>query len=253
MTVQLSATTGARPARTSRTRSTRTGAAARAYDRRTARAAAARGAGSHTRSARSVALAARVPFVALVIGLLSVGLVVTLLLTTKAAEGSYQLSDAREYNQSLTEQKAALERDVAAANSAPQLAQEAAALGMVPAVDPARLVVHDDGSVEVVGTPKPAEGAPVAPLDRPAAVSSGANVGTATSRSAPVAPSTRGDDRRGGTENSRAATDTRAADTRAANDTDVAAREGQLVPVSPAAPQSADPRSAERPAESASR
>ncbi|XGU22003.1 hypothetical protein ACETU7_07275 [Rhodococcus sp. 3Y1] len=66
----------------------------------------------------------------------------TLLLTTRAAEDSYQLSDARAYNQSLVEQKAALERDFQSRNSAPELANQASALGMVPAKDPARLVVH---------------------------------------------------------------------------------------------------------------
>jgi hypothetical protein len=111
-----------------------------------------------------------VPFVASVIGLLSIGLAVTLLLTTRAAEDSYQLSDARAYNQSLVEQKAALERDFQSRNSAPELANQASALGMVPAKDPARLVVHPDGSVEVVGTPTPATAGAMPPLDAPTSV-----------------------------------------------------------------------------------
>ncbi|NLG54726.1 MAG: hypothetical protein GX542_03620 [Rhodococcus sp.] len=111
-------------------------------------------------------MAARVPFVATIIGMLTLGLAVTLLLTTRAAEDSYQLSAARSHNQSLAEQRAALGRDVQTANSAPRLAEAATALGLVPAVDPARLVVHPDGSVEVVGTPIPAAGTPVPPLDR---------------------------------------------------------------------------------------
>ena len=125
----------------------KSGAAQRAYDKRTARAAGRTGtvaAAGPSISPRAM-LKGRVPFVASVIGLLSIGLAVTLLLTTRAAEDSYQLSDARAYNQSLVEQKAALERDFQSRNSAPELANQASALGMVPAKDPARLVVHPDG------------------------------------------------------------------------------------------------------------
>lgn len=145
------------------------GAAQRAYEKRTARAAGrtvSAGAAGAKRP-RGGILKGRIPFVASVIGLLSVGLAITLLLTTRAAEDSYQLSDAREYNQSLIEQKAALERDFQTRNSAPELANQASALGMVPAKDPARLVVGPDGSVEVVGTPTPATPGAMPPLDAP--------------------------------------------------------------------------------------
>lgn len=150
----------------------KSGAAQRAYEKRTARAAgrtSASSAAGSTLSRRGV-LKARIPFVASVIGLLSIGLAVTLLLTTRSAEDSYQLSDARAYNQSLIEQKAALERDFQTHNSAPELANQASALGMVPAKDPARLVVHPDGSVEVVGTPAPATAGAMPPLDAPTSV-----------------------------------------------------------------------------------
>ncbi|AOW92838.1 hypothetical protein BFN03_09540 [Rhodococcus sp. WMMA185] len=160
MTIQVSSTT-TRPARTEK----RSGAAERAYKKRTQRASARGGSGDAAPGRNRTALAARIPFVAAIIGLLGVGLVVTLLLTTRSAEDSYQLSAARAQNQALAQQKAALERDVETANSAPKLAEEAAKLGMVPAKDPARLVVHEDGSVEVVGTPAPASGSPVPPLD----------------------------------------------------------------------------------------
>ncbi|MFC8933920.1 hypothetical protein ACFT1A_17750 [Rhodococcus sp. NPDC057135] len=150
----------------------KSGAAQRAYEKRTARAAGRTGtaaAADPSISPRAM-LKGRVPFVASVIGLLSIGLAVTLLLTTRAAEDSYQLSDARAYNQSLVEQKAALERDFQSRNSAPELANQASALGMVPAKDPARLVVHPDGSVEVVGTPTPATAGAMPPLDAPTSV-----------------------------------------------------------------------------------
>lgn len=162
MTVEVRSTT-TRPAR-----ERRSGAATRAYRKRSARAAvdvSPPAQGSSVRS-RAGSVAARVPFVATIIAMLTLGLAVTLLLTTRAAEDSYQLSTARAHNQTLMEQRAALERDVQTANSAPRLADAAAGLGLVPAVDPARLVVHVDGSVEVVGTPVPAAGSPVPPLDR---------------------------------------------------------------------------------------
>ncbi|MBD0322928.1 MAG: hypothetical protein ICV72_06005 [Aldersonia sp.] len=105
--------------------------------------------------------AARIPFVATLFGLLGCGLALTLLLTTRAAEDSYELSAARADNQRLSEEKATLQRDVETADSAPDLAAKARNLGMIPAKDPARLVVGPDGGVVVVGTPTPAQGAPV--------------------------------------------------------------------------------------------
>ncbi|MFZ2172870.1 MAG: hypothetical protein WAW17_02325, partial [Rhodococcus sp. (in: high G+C Gram-positive bacteria)] len=136
--------------------------------------------------------------------------------TTRSAEDSYQLSAARAHNQSLTEQKAALERDVETANSAPELAEEAAKLGMVPANDPARLVVHPDGNVEVVGKPAPASGTPVPPLDAAAPTTRAGNaVATAPNRGitaqAPRATPPSG------------------------NGTEIQARGEQLVPVMPSA------------------
>lgn len=147
----------------------RSGAAQRAYDKRMARTVGRTSTGSESgfSTSRTGEFKARIPFVASIIGLFSIGLAVTLLLTTRSAEDSYQLSDARAFNQSLVEQKAALERDYQSRNSAPELANAANALGMVPAKDPARLVVHPDGTVEVVGTPAPASEAPMPPLDAP--------------------------------------------------------------------------------------
>ncbi|ORI13602.1 hypothetical protein BJI47_21920 [Rhodococcus sp. 1168] len=112
-------------------------------------------------------MTARIPFVALIIGLLSLGLGLTLLLTTRSAGDSYDLSDAKAYNEGLVQERASLQRDVELADSAPELARRAAEMGMVPAGNVARLVVAPDGSVQVIGTPAPAEGEPVAPLDPP--------------------------------------------------------------------------------------
>ncbi|OBI52200.1 hypothetical protein A5707_12395 [Mycobacterium kyorinense] len=110
-------------------------------------------------------LAAKVPFVVLVIGSLGAGLGVTLWLSTDSAERSYQLGAARQTNQLLQQQKEALERDVLEAQAAPALAEEARSLGMIPTKDTAHLIQDQTGAWVVVGTPKPAEGAPPPPLN----------------------------------------------------------------------------------------
>ena len=110
-------------------------------------------------------LAAKVPFVVLVIGALGVGLGLTLWLSTASAERSYQLSHAREKNRLLLQQKEALERDVREAESAPALAEAARKQGMIPTRDTAHLVQDPSGNWMVVGTPKPADGVPPPPLN----------------------------------------------------------------------------------------
>jgi hypothetical protein len=110
-------------------------------------------------------LIARVPFVALVIAALGFGLGVTLWLSTGSAERSYQLGHARQTTQGLLQRKEALERDVLEAQAAPALAEAARNLGMIPSRDTAHLVQDPTGSWTVVGTPKPAEGAPPPPMN----------------------------------------------------------------------------------------
>lgn len=110
-------------------------------------------------------LAAKVPFVVLVIGALGTGLGITLWLSTDSAERSYQLGNARAKNQVLQQQKEALERDVLQEQAAPALAEAARKLGMIPTRDTAHLIQDPAGSWVVVGTPKPAEGAPPPPLN----------------------------------------------------------------------------------------
>jgi len=110
-------------------------------------------------------LAAKVPFVVLVIGSLGAGLGVTLWLSTAAAERSYQLGSARQRTQLLQQQKEALERDVLQAQSAPELAEAARGLGMIPTRDTAHLIQDPAGNWVVVGTPKPAQGVPPPPLN----------------------------------------------------------------------------------------
>jgi hypothetical protein len=110
-------------------------------------------------------LLTRIPFVVLVIGSLALGLGITLWLSTDSAQRSYQLSTARALNDALAQQKEALERDVLEAESAPALADAARNLGMIPSRDTAHLVQDPAGNWVVVGTPKPAEGAPPPPLN----------------------------------------------------------------------------------------
>jgi hypothetical protein len=110
-------------------------------------------------------LAAKVPFVVLVIGSLGAGLGVTLWLSTDSAERSYQLGNARAKNQILQQQKEALERDVLEAEAAPALAEAARGLGMIPTRDTAHLIQDPAGNWVVVGTPKPAQGIPPPPLN----------------------------------------------------------------------------------------
>ena len=110
-------------------------------------------------------LAAKVPFVVLVIGSLGAGLGLTLWLSTDSAERSYQLSTARQQNRLLQEQKEALQRDVLEAQSAPALAEAARGLGMIPTRDTAHLIQDPTGNWMVVGTPKPAQGVSPPPLN----------------------------------------------------------------------------------------
>ncbi|WP_228000894.1 hypothetical protein [Nocardia australiensis] len=142
----------------------KSGAAQRAYARRRVRAEQLDDTPKLPRQ-RVSGMATRIPFVVAIIALLGCGLAVTLLLTTRAAEDSYQLGDARTVNRKLSEERAALQREVEAADSAPELAARARELGMIPAKDPARIVVAPDGTVIVVGKPTPAEGPPVPPLN----------------------------------------------------------------------------------------
>ncbi|MGH3915413.1 MAG: FtsB family cell division protein [Pseudonocardiaceae bacterium] len=161
---------GAGPART------RSAAVARAYARRAQRNGALHSAG------RTPTAAHRAPFVVLVMVLLSAALVATLWLSTAAAADSYRLQNARESARDLTERSEQLGREVATLETAPELARRALELGMVPAGDPARLVVGPGGAVTVIGEPKVATApsaaipAEVDPASAPPALSPQATV-----------------------------------------------------------------------------
>ena len=107
----------------------------------------------------------RVPFVIGVIGLLAVGLAATLWLATRSTEDASTLSAMRWHNRELQQEQERLERDMERGQSVTELARRAGDLGMVPARDVAKLVPQPDGSVQVVGQLKPAEGGPERPLE----------------------------------------------------------------------------------------
>ncbi|GAA3038092.1 hypothetical protein GCM10010528_18330 [Gordonia defluvii] len=98
------------------------------------------------------------PFAVPVIGLVAAGLIATLWLSTRAAQDSYELTVAKVAHQSLVDKRDALKRTYESADSAPELSDKAARLGLVPARNSARLVVGDNGRVNVRGTPAPAAG-----------------------------------------------------------------------------------------------
>jgi len=102
----------------------------------------------------------------LVMALLAMALVATLWLSTAATADSYHLESTRKAVRNLTERSEGLSRAVATLETAPELARRARELGMVPAGDPARLIVGSDGNVILVGEPRRA----VAPAPPPAPV-----------------------------------------------------------------------------------
>ena len=213
----------------------RSGAALRAYERRQQRASI------HTSDSARVsvagvrpaldgsAIAARIPFVALIIGLLVIGLGVTLLLTTRSAGDSYDLSAAKAVNAELAQQRASLQKDVELAESAPELARRAAELGMVPAKNPARLIVAPDGGVQVVGTPAPADGTPVAPLDPVSSAAAGEGTVANPSTQSPQQQTPRSASQPNRTSGT---IDTRAATPNSSNGAGNTALAEQLVPMS---------------------
>jgi hypothetical protein len=138
----------------------RSAAAERAYARRAQRAERATGVTPAVRQERKPGSASRVTFVVLVMVLLIGGVVATLWFSTQATADAYRLEQAKKQTQELAQHVADLQRQVAERDSAPALGQRAMQLGMVPAGDPAHLVVGPDGTVTVIGTPSAAHAPP---------------------------------------------------------------------------------------------
>lgn len=151
-------------------RPTRSRAAQRAIDRHSKRIAAQergsrRGSVSEpvveASRARRIGLSerlSRIPFVIPVLLVLAFGLGLSLWLSTKAAQDSYQIGIARQQNQELLDRTDALKRSFESGNSAPELSDAAGALGLVVDQNPARMVIGADGKPHIVGDPEPATG-----------------------------------------------------------------------------------------------
>ncbi len=108
--------------------------------------------------------APRVPFAVLVVTLIAGGMGLLLLLNTASAANEVRRHDLAAQDAGVAAQVQELENEVAASSAPGNLAQAAAALGMVPAGNPAFLVVGADGKVRVMGHPAPVSGAAVAKI-----------------------------------------------------------------------------------------
>lgn len=113
--------------------------------------------------------AARVPFALLVGGLAVGGLCALLGLNTASAANELARHDLAVKDAGIAAQVQQLQNDVAASAAPNNLAAAAAALGMVPAGNPAFIEVGADGRVRVLGSAAPASAAPLPPPATPAA------------------------------------------------------------------------------------
>jgi cell division protein FtsB len=150
------------PDRTPGTRG-RSAAAERAYARRAQRTERATGVAPTVKAERRPGSAGRATFVVLVMVLLVGGVVATLWFSTQATADAYRLEQAKKATSELSARVAQLQQQVDEQDSAPALGARARQLGMVPAGDPAHLVVGPDGSVALVGTPSVARTPPPPP------------------------------------------------------------------------------------------
>lgn len=144
----------------------RSAAAERAYARRAGRAPGGRPRDARDKTERKGGSASRVSFVVLVMGLLVVGVVATLWLSTQSTADSVQLAQINKNTQILAAKVQQLQQLIAQGESPDQIAAAAQRLGMVPAGNLAHIVVGPNGQITVVGTPSAATApAPPPPPD----------------------------------------------------------------------------------------
>jgi hypothetical protein len=93
-----------------------------------------------------------VPFALLVTGLILGGLVLLLVLNTFSAANELRRHDLATRDASVAAQVVELQNEVANSAAPANVAAAAIALGMVPAGNPAFLVIGTDGSVQVMGS-----------------------------------------------------------------------------------------------------
>jgi len=109
--------------------------------------------------------AAKAPFVAVVVGILAVGLLGLLLLNTVLAQDAFRLHHLQVQGHLLADQEQQLQRDVERLQSPASLAARATALGMVPGGPPAFLRLADGkvlGAAVPAAVPAPVAAAPAA-------------------------------------------------------------------------------------------
>lgn len=116
-------------------------------------------------------LAARVPFVVVLLLVIGAGVGGTLLLSAQTTQDTYDLKNARDANVELVERMESLQASNERARSAEVLAQRAEQLGMVGVASAPVLTRGSDGVLEIVGEPVAELGAPIKPL-QPAPVAS---------------------------------------------------------------------------------
>lgn len=116
-------------------------------------------------------LAARVPFVVVLLLVIGAGVGGTLLLSAQTTQDTYDLKNARDANVELVERMESLQASNERARSAEVLAQRAEKLGMVGVASAPILTRGSDGVLEIVGEPVAKLGAPIKPL-QPAPVAS---------------------------------------------------------------------------------
>jgi hypothetical protein len=127
----------------------------------------------------------------LITGLLVGGMSLLLLLNTASAANEVRRHDIAAQDDSVAAQVQELANEVAASAAPQNLAQAAAGLGMVPALNPAFLVVAGNGAVKVMGSAAPASAAyvpaPVTHTHTATATSTATSTATATSTSTSTA------------------------------------------------------------------
>lgn len=111
--------------------------------------------------------APRVPFALLVTGLIVGGMALLLALNTASAANELRRHDLAGRDAVIAAQVEELRIEVAASGAPANLAAAAAELGMVPAGNPAFLVIGRDGVVHLMGSPVAVAAAPVV-LPKPA-------------------------------------------------------------------------------------
>lgn len=160
-----------------------------AADARAAQRAADRAAGRNAAESRRRLLAApplpvnvaRAPFVAILIGIVVVGVVGVLVLTTMINANQFRLNDLQSKQAGLNQQEQQLQQDLAQRESPGSLVAAAHKLGLVPAGTLAYIQMPD-GSL--VGVPQPATRTPsvTAQASTPSGNGSKASTGTATGK-----------------------------------------------------------------------